>query len=57
MIDFVIPSHPKDFASLRMVVHGIKNISCANRIFVICMEMDPTQQQTNHHAWCMQDRH
>lgn len=47
MIDFVIPSHPKDFASLKIAIHGIKNISCANRIFVICME-DPKIKDVIH---------
>lgn len=37
MIDFVIPCHPKDFPSLKLCVEGIKkNISVANKIYVIC---------------------
>ena len=40
MIDFVIPCHPKDFPSLKMAAAGIKNVSCANRVFVVSME-DP----------------
>lgn len=38
MIDFVIPCHPKDFPSLKMASEGIKNISCANRVFVVSIE-------------------
>jgi hypothetical protein len=38
-IDFVIPCHPKDFASLRLAFKGIKNnISCCNNIYVISEE-------------------
>ena len=40
MIDFVIPCHPKDFPSLQLCVDGIRNISCANKVFVISYE-DP----------------
>lgn len=34
-IDFIIPSHPKDFPSLQFTVDGIKKISCLRKIFVI----------------------
>jgi hypothetical protein len=41
LIDFVIPSHPKDFESLVWAVAGIRtNISCAGRIFVVA-DIDP----------------
>ena len=40
MIDFVIPCHPKDFPSLKIAAAGIKNISCANRVFVVSIK-DP----------------
>ena len=47
MIDFIIPCHPKDFPTLKMAADGIKNISCANRIFVVCME-DPKLDKVIH---------
>lgn len=41
MIDFVVPCHPKDFPSLKICIHGIKeNISSFNKIFVVSNE-DP----------------
>lgn len=47
MIDFVIPCHPKDFPSLKLSVNGIKNISCANRTFVVSDE-DPNIEGVIH---------
>ena len=38
MIDFVIPCHSKDFPSLKIVIEGIKNISCIKNIFVVSLE-------------------
>ena len=38
MIDFVIPFHSKDLPSLKIVIEGIKNISCINSIFVVSIE-------------------
>ena len=37
-IDFVIPSHPKDFFTLKLTTNGIKNLSCCRNIFIISSE-------------------